>query len=230
MFTYPCRQGCPLLTQIKWKNGRSKAISWGTLPVLKWTICSKVCESSELGAVRQLCNTQPCSGNVLGVGISELNPKRAPASASSATHTGSSARGSLWLVGIWGLAERRWKGTHGVGKATPKSFPNALCKRRWKIKGQDSGINNISPQHNGILLEWKTLAFAAQLQLLSWMDRGRQREEIGVLSPQNQTWGVTTSSIQLLECFISTWLTFLHAKTEHAHLDCLLDKRLLREW
>ena len=42
MFIYLWRQGCPLLTQIKQKNGRSKAISQATLPVLKWTICSKV--------------------------------------------------------------------------------------------------------------------------------------------------------------------------------------------
>lgn len=112
MFTYLCRQGCPLLTQIKWKNGRSQAISWGTLPVLKWTICSKVCRSSVPGAMRQLCNIQSCSGKVLGADVSELNTRRAPASASSATHRRSSAIGSLWLVGIWGLAEWVWKWTY----------------------------------------------------------------------------------------------------------------------
>lgn len=59
MFIYLCGQGCPLLTQIKQKNGRSKAISQATLPVLKWTICSKVYNTRVVLAIRQLshfCN------------------------------------------------------------------------------------------------------------------------------------------------------------------------------
>lgn len=126
MFIYLCRQGCPFLAQIKWKNGRSKAISWGTLPVFKWTICCKVWKSSVLGAMRQLHSIQPCFGKLLCVDVSELNPERAPASASSATHRCSSARGSLCLVGTRGLAEWGWKWAlrtprTGWGKPLPKA-------------------------------------------------------------------------------------------------------------
>lgn len=83
---------------------------------------------------------------------------------------------------------------NSVGKATPKGFLNILCKRGWKIKGQDSGINNISPWHKGILEEIRPLLLSCSFYL-GWKGQAKRRR-LGfcLLKTRPEGWAPTASS------------------------------------
>lgn len=98
----------------------------------------------------------------------------------------------LWLVGIWGLAEWGWKWTHrtprtGWGKPLQKVSWTYCAEGDEKLKVEIVGLTIFHHCTKELLNEeiWPLLLNYSFY--LSWMERASQGEEIGVLSPQNQT-------------------------------------------